>query len=125
MKVFRGSSRRKQSNVLGLGNSRDVTTERVRVLDEVGAGLGAKDAMHQVGSVGVRHAEMVIKDSGCHGDRHFGHVIHIPHGPPPEVTVWLRPLISFVGWLILAKAAAGFLAGWGLLQRGNWARIVA
>jgi hypothetical protein len=29
--------------------------------------------MHQVGSVGVRHAEMVIKDSGCHGDRqHIG-----------------------------------------------------
>lgn len=73
MKVVRGSSRRKQSNVLGLGNSRDVTTERVRVLDEVGAVLGAKDAMHQVGSVGVRHAEMVIKDSGCHGDRqHIG-----------------------------------------------------
>jgi hypothetical protein len=55
----------------------------------------------------------------------FGRVIHIPNGPPPEVTVWLRPLISFVGWLILAKAAAGFFAGWGLLQKEAWARTVA
>jgi hypothetical protein len=55
----------------------------------------------------------------------FGHLIHIPNGPPPEVTVWLQPLISFFGYLILAKAAAGFFAGWGLLQRAEWARIVA
>jgi hypothetical protein len=55
----------------------------------------------------------------------FGRVIHIPTGPPPEVTAWLRPLISIVGWLILAKAAAGFFAGWGLLQREGWARTVA
>ena len=55
----------------------------------------------------------------------FGRVIHIPHGPPPEITAWLRPLISFFGWLILAKAAAGFIAGWGLLERQDWARTVA
>ena len=73
MKVVRGSSRRKQGNVLGVGNSGNVTSERVRVLDEVGAVLGAEDAMHQVGSVGVRHAERVMKDRSCHGDRwHIG-----------------------------------------------------
>ena len=55
----------------------------------------------------------------------FGRVIHNLNGPPPEVAVWLRPLISFFGWLILAKAAAGFIAGWGLLQRQDWARTVA
>jgi hypothetical protein len=55
----------------------------------------------------------------------FGGAIHLQGGPPPEVTVWLRPLISFFGWLILAKAAAGFFAGWGLLQREDWARTVA
>jgi len=55
----------------------------------------------------------------------FGNAIHIPNGPPPEVTQWLRPLISFIGYLILAKAAAGFIAGWGLLQRESWARVVA
>jgi hypothetical protein len=47
------------------------------------------------------------------------------HGPPPEVTVWLRPLLTFIGYLVLAKAAAGFIAGWGLLQRESWARVVA
>jgi hypothetical protein len=55
----------------------------------------------------------------------FGREIHIGNGPPPEVSVWLRPLITFVGWLILAKAAAGFFAGWGLLQKQDWARTVA
>ena len=55
----------------------------------------------------------------------FGGAIHISNGPPPEVTAWLRPLITVVGWLILAKAAAGFFAGWGLLQREEWARVVA
>jgi hypothetical protein len=55
----------------------------------------------------------------------FGGAIHINNGPPPEVTAWLRPLLSFIGWLILAKAAAGFVAGWGLLQRQEWARTVA
>jgi hypothetical protein len=55
----------------------------------------------------------------------FGHILHTADGPPPEFTVWLRPVISIIGWLILAKAAAGFLAGWGLLQREAWARTVA
>lgn len=55
----------------------------------------------------------------------FGHAFHISNGPPPEVTAWLRPLLTFVGWLILAKAAVGIIAGWGLLQRQDWARTVA
>jgi hypothetical protein len=55
----------------------------------------------------------------------FGHMLHIQNGPPPEVTLWLRPLISLVGWLILLKATAGFIAGWGLLQKEEWARTFA
>jgi len=55
----------------------------------------------------------------------FGGTFHIHGGPPPEVTVWLRPLLTFVGWLILALAATGFFTGWGLLQREAWARPVA
>ena len=46
-------------------------------------------------------------------------------GPPPQITIWLRPLITAVGALVLVKAAAGFFAGWGLLQRESWARILA
>ena len=37
---------------------------------------------------------------------------------------FLRPLLSVVAILILAKAALGFVAGWGLLQREPWARIL-
>ena len=55
----------------------------------------------------------------------FGGAFHIPNGPPPELMHWMRPLLAFIGWLILAKAAAGFIAGWGLLQRESWARMVA
>jgi hypothetical protein len=55
----------------------------------------------------------------------FGGAFHPPGGPPPEVTAWLRPLLTFVSGMILVKAAAGFIAGWGLIQREPWARIVA
>jgi hypothetical protein len=55
----------------------------------------------------------------------FGRMINIPNGPPPEITSWLRPFLTFIGGLILVKAAAGFIAGWGLLQREPWARVVA
>ena len=75
----------------------------------------AYSALHAVGGVVVIMVAQVI----------FGRVIHIPNGPPPEVTVWLRPILSFVGWLLLVKAAAGLIAGWGLLQRQEWARTVA
>jgi hypothetical protein len=55
----------------------------------------------------------------------LGGTFHIHGGPPPEVTVWLRPLLTCVGWLIQAIAATGFFTGWGLLQREAWARTVA
>jgi hypothetical protein len=47
-------------------------------------------------------------------------------GAPPEVHVaFLRPLLSVIAIVILTKAACGFIAGWGLLQREPWARVVA
>ena len=54
----------------------------------------------------------------------FGRSFQFSGGPPPEVTGWLRPLITFVGGILLIKAAAGFIAGWGLLQRESWARLL-
>jgi hypothetical protein len=55
----------------------------------------------------------------------FGNVMmRMRGGPPPEVAGWLRPLLTFIGGIILIKAAAGFIAGWGLLQREPWARVV-
>jgi hypothetical protein len=38
---------------------------------------------------------------------------------------FLRPLLSVVAIFVLAKAACGFIAGWGLLQREPWARVIA
>jgi hypothetical protein len=54
----------------------------------------------------------------------FGRVIHVAE-IPAEVTIWLRPLLVSIGGIILVKSAAGFLAGWGLLQHQSWARILA
>ncbi len=53
----------------------------------------------------------------------FGHINAM--GAPDAPTAFLRPLLSVVAILLLAKAALGFLAGWGLLQREKWARVLA
>ncbi len=46
-------------------------------------------------------------------------------GSQPEVPAgFLRSLFTLIGIAILVKAAVGFLAGWGLLQREPWARIL-
>ena len=45
-------------------------------------------------------------------------------GAPEAPTAFLRPLLSVVAILLLAKAAILFIAGWGLLQHERWARIV-
>ena len=44
----------------------------------------------------------------------------VPEGPG----TFLRPLLSVIAILLLAKAALGFLGGWGLLQHESWARIL-
>ena len=46
-------------------------------------------------------------------------------GAPEAPTAFLRPLLSVVAILLFAKAAIGFIAGWGLLQHEKWARILA
>jgi len=47
-------------------------------------------------------------------------------GTPPDVPVeFLSSLFTTIAIIILAKAACGFFAGWGLLRREPWARIVA
>lgn len=46
-------------------------------------------------------------------------------GAPESAGAFLRPLLSVIAILLLAKAALGFIAGWGLLQHESWARILA
>lgn len=38
---------------------------------------------------------------------------------------FLHPLLTFLGGFVLLKAAAGFMAGWGLLQHEAWARVLS
>ena len=45
-----------------------------------------------------------------------------PNGGPPE---FLTPLLSVIAIILLAKAACGFIAGYGLLQRERWGRVLA
>jgi len=107
------SCRRCGKTVLGLVElRRSRVREHVRLL---GILWIAYSALHVLAGVVVIIVAQVI----------LGHALHIHNGPPPEVSIWLRPLLTFIGWFILAKAAAGFIAGLGLLQRQEWARIVA
>ncbi len=44
-------------------------------------------------------------------------------GAPEAPTSFLHPLIMVLGIFAIAKGVAGFLTGWGLLNREPWARI--
>ena len=53
----------------------------------------------------------------------FAHMHEL--GAPEGTGSFLRPLLTVVAIIVLAKAFLGFIAGWGLLQRENWARVVS
>lgn len=47
-------------------------------------------------------------------------------GPPPEVIFnFMRPMMHMLSIFLLCKAAAGVVAGIGLLQRAEWSRMLA
>jgi hypothetical protein len=54
----------------------------------------------------------------------FAHLHEMPGVPPDVPAGFLHSLFGALGILVLVKAAAGFLAGWGLLQREPWARML-
>jgi len=54
----------------------------------------------------------------------FAHLHEMPNVPPDVPAGFLHSLFSVLGFIVLAKAAAGFIAGWGLLQREPWARML-
>lgn len=46
-------------------------------------------------------------------------------GAPPEMPAsFFVVLFTTLGIIVLAKAVVGFIAGWGLLQRDPWARVL-
>jgi hypothetical protein len=53
----------------------------------------------------------------------FAH-LHEMGAPPETPAGFMRSLFSIIGTLILLKAVAGFVAGWGLLRREPWARML-
>jgi zinc-ribbon domain len=53
------------------------------------------------------------------------HLRELGQGPPEFVQGFLQPLLTLVAIFVLSKALLGFAAGWGLLRRESWARIVA
>src|SRR5207245_10130418 len=53
------------------------------------------------------------------------HLRELGQGPPEFVQGFLQPLLTLVAIFVLSKALLGFAAGWGLLRREGWARIVA
>jgi hypothetical protein len=58
------------------------------------------------------------------GNTLFPHLNELPGTPSDIPTGFLSSLFCTLGILVLAKAAAGFFAGWGLLQRERWARTL-
>jgi len=54
----------------------------------------------------------------------FAHLHELPNVPPDVPSGFLHSLFGTLGTIILVKAAAGFIAGWGLLQRESWARML-
>jgi hypothetical protein len=94
------------------GYARNRVREHVKL---VGILWMAYSALHLVAGVAILvTAKFVVLRMG-----------EIPNGPPPELLMWVRPILTIIGWFILAKAAVGFFAGWGLLQHEEWARVFA
>ncbi|HVZ15819.1 MAG TPA: zinc ribbon domain-containing protein [Terriglobales bacterium] len=54
----------------------------------------------------------------------FPWIIASAHNSPPPPS-FIGPLLHFIGWLLLIRAAAGIAAGIGLMQRAPWARMLA
>lgn len=96
--------------VLGYGR-RSRVQDHVRLLGVLWMAMGALNA---VGGV-----VLVIVANTIFG-RGLGWV-----GPAANSAPFLHPLLTFLGIVILLKAVAAFAAGWGLLQRESWARLLA
>ena len=48
------------------------------------------------------------------------------NGPPPELIFgFMRPFLHVMSILLMCKAAAGIIAGVGILQRADWSRMLA
>ena len=85
---------------------RNRVREHVRLLGILWLALSALDGLMAVASYIVANT---VFNLGIHPDR-------------PS---FLHPFLSLIATVVIVKAFAGFVAGWGLLQREPWARMVA
>ncbi|HUO17401.1 MAG TPA: hypothetical protein VMX38_20640 [Verrucomicrobiae bacterium] len=58
------------------------------------------------------------------GSTLFPHLRQMNKIPPDVPIEFLTMFFSMIGTLILAKAACGFIAGWGLMNHTAWARVL-
>ncbi|MBZ5685371.1 MAG: zinc ribbon domain-containing protein [Acidobacteriia bacterium] len=54
----------------------------------------------------------------------FPHLREMKDVPSDVPVGFLMALFTTLGILVVAKAALGFFAGWGLMQRETWARVL-
>ena len=54
----------------------------------------------------------------------FPHLREMKDVPSDVPVGFLTALFTTLGILVIAKAALGFFAGWGLMQRETWARVL-
>ena len=85
---------------------RNRVRDHVRLLGIFWLALSALDGLAGIGSYVVANT---IFNLGTHPDR----------------PAFLHPLLGFIATIMIVKAFAGFVAGWGLLQREPWASTVA
>jgi zinc-ribbon domain len=74
----------------------------------------ALSALHAVGGVIL----FIVANTIFLHLHEFGAPQNVPSG-------FLHSLLCFLAILLLVKSAVGFAAGWGLLQREPWARLLA
>ena len=84
--------------------------EHIRLLGILWLALGA---INTVGSLGILFASNFV----------YGHVFTPDNGPPVPRNL-LHFILMSVGTFVLAKAAVELIAGWGLLRREPWARML-
>ncbi|HEX4487025.1 MAG TPA: zinc ribbon domain-containing protein [Terriglobales bacterium] len=85
--------------------------EHVRLLGIFWLALGALNTVASLGMIFV-------------GNFVFTHQIDSGHGEPVPRNM-LHFILTVVGTVVLAKAALELLAGWGLLHREPWARMLS
>ncbi len=75
-------------------------------------------------SLAFGFAGLAFAGAFFHGN--FGPWAHGPWGGGPMGPMWFWPALLRFGWVfIVARSALALVAGWGLMERTSWGRIVA